>query len=348
MSVSSRRVFLGGVAAAALAAPALRVQTARAQSGRPLLRAGFIPVVGSAQLFVIDQEGWANAAGIDLKLSQFDSGPNMIQALASGTLDAYWAGVGPLGVARERGLDIRVVIATATEELAFVAGGKLQPFFASNATPADAFKRFFEANKRPARLATQPAGSVPNSILQYWLWEVGKVEKAHVEIVAMGIDATQQAVLAQAVDGATVREPALTIILDRARDARLVASGGQMFPDQPGGVFALTGEFIKRAPDASQKLVDLTVRATKLLRENPDRAAPHVLNALGKGIVDLDTMKRALRSPGAKFADNPETIVAATSKLQDFQVKIGALQRAASLDGLFDASFYRRAIAAQG
>ncbi|MFN7190559.1 MAG: hypothetical protein ACK5U4_03855 [Rhodospirillales bacterium] len=54
MSVSSRRVFLGGVAAAALAAPALRVQTARAQSARPLLRAGFIPVVGSAQLFVID------------------------------------------------------------------------------------------------------------------------------------------------------------------------------------------------------------------------------------------------------------------------------------------------------
>jgi NitT/TauT family transport system substrate-binding protein len=55
-----------------------------------------------------------------------------------------------------------------------------------------------------------------------------------------------------------------------------------------------------------------------------------------------------LRSPGTKFADNPETIVAATSKLQDFQVKIGALQRAASLDGLFDASFYRRAVAAQG
>ena len=59
-------------------------------------------------------------------------------------------------------------------------------------------------------------------------------------------------------------------------------------------------------------------------------------------------MKRALRSPGAKFADNPETIVAATAKLQDFQVKIGALQRAVSLDGLFDASFYRRAIASQG
>jgi NitT/TauT family transport system substrate-binding protein len=340
MTEFSRRGFIGAAAASAavLAGPA----RTRAQAPRTLLRAGYIPVVGSAQLFVLDQEGWAAAAGIDLKLSQFDSGPNMIQALASGTLDAYWAGVGPLGVARERGLDIRVVIATATEELAFVAGGKLQAFFAGGVAPADAFKRFFEANKRVARLATQPAGSVPNSILQHWLWEVGKVDKAHVEIVAMGIDATQQALLAQAVEGATVREPALTIILDRDKAARLVAAGGQMFANQPGGVFALTGDFIKREPAAAQKAVELAVRATKLLREDPDRAAPHVLNALGKGIVDLDTIKRALRSPGSKFNDDPRVIVDATAKLQDFQVKIGALQRAAPLDGLFDPSFYLR------
>lgn len=338
MSRFSRRQLLGGLAAAAV----LPASGASAQ-GRTVLRAGFIPVVGAAQLFVLDREGWAREAGLDLKLIQFDSGPNMIQALASGTLDSYWTGIGPLGVARARGLDIRVVNATAIEELAFVAGARLVKEFAAAPAPADAFRRFFEANKRPAKLATQPAGSVPNSILQHWLWEIGKVDKAHVEIVAMGIDATQQALLAQAVDGATVREPALTIILDRDKQARLVAAGGQMFPNQPGGVSALTGEFVKRAPAAAQALVDLTVRATKLLRETPDRAAPHVLDVIGKGIVDLDTMKRALRSPASRFIDDPSQIVEATGKLQDFQVKIGALDRAVPLDGLFDPSFYRRA-----
>jgi NitT/TauT family transport system substrate-binding protein len=317
----------------------------RARADEPVvIRVGFIPVVGSGQLFVLEGEGWATAAGLTLRLTQFDSGPNAIQALASGTLDAYWAGVAPVGVARARGLDVRVVAATAIEELAAVGGRRLAPHFAPGVTPAQAFARFFAAERRPAKLATQPAGSVPNTVLQYWLWEVGRVERAHVEIVPMGIDATQQAVLANAVDGATVREPALTIILDREREARLIARGGEMFPNQPGTVLALSGAFIARHPQAAQALVTQTVRATRFIQENPDRAAPHVQAALGRGIVDLDTIRRALHSPATRFIADPRIIVDATQLMQDFQVRIGALDRAVSLDGLFDASFYLRAI----
>ena len=38
------------------------------------VRVGFIPVVGAGQLFVIDGEGWARDAGLNLKLTQFDPG----------------------------------------------------------------------------------------------------------------------------------------------------------------------------------------------------------------------------------------------------------------------------------
>lgn len=333
---------------AALAAlPLVGAGAARAQSAVPV-RAGFIPVTGSGQLFVVNGEGWAREAGMDLRLTQFDSGPNMIQALGSGTLDVYVAGVGPLGVARARGLDIRVVAATATEELAALAGGRLARHFTEGRTAGQAFAAFFQAERRAAKVATQPAGSVPNTVLQHWLWEVGKVEKAHVEIVPMGIDATQQALLAGAVDGATVREPALTIIRDRDPAARLVATGGQMFPDQPGGVVALTGDFIKRQPDAAQTFVNLIVRATELLTRTPERAAPHLVNALGRGIVDEATMRRALTSPASRFVADPAFIVEPTRLMQDFQVKIGALPKAESLEGLFDRSFYAKAVAARG
>src|SRR5687768_18536296 len=67
------------------------------------VRVGFIPVVGSGQIFVIDGEGWARENGIDLKLTQFESGPAMISALASGTLDAYLGGIGPVMGAHARG-----------------------------------------------------------------------------------------------------------------------------------------------------------------------------------------------------------------------------------------------------
>ena len=307
------------------------------------VRIGYIPVAGGGQIFVIDGEGWARDAGLQLKLTQFDSGPNAIQGFASGTIDVYAAGIGPLAVARSRGIDVRVVTATAIEELAFVAGGKLAAQFGQGSSAADAFSRHAAAAGRRAKLATQPAGSVPNTVLQYWLWEVAKVKRGDVEIVPMGIDATQQALLAGAVDGATIREPAITIVRDRDPSMRLVAPGGEMFRNQPGGVVAFSGNFVEREPKASQALVDLIVRATQLLQTDPSRAAPHIQAALGRGIVDVETMRRALSSQASRFVADPRLIIDATRQMQDYQVRIGVLDRPVPLDGLFDPSFYEKA-----
>src|SRR6478736_3247256 len=76
------------------------------------LRVGYIPVMGAAQIFVAEGEGWTKKEGIHLASSAFESGPNMIQALSSGTLDVYVAGLAPLLVARSKGIDVRVVAAT--------------------------------------------------------------------------------------------------------------------------------------------------------------------------------------------------------------------------------------------
>ena len=64
------------------------------------------------------------------------------------------------------------------------------PFF-DGRTPAQAFKAFHAEDRPPAKLATQPIGSGPHTTLNYWLWEVVKADKADVQIIEMGIDATQ-------------------------------------------------------------------------------------------------------------------------------------------------------------
>ena len=66
----------------------------------------------------------------------------MIQALASGTIDVYVAGIAPLAVARSKGIDVRVVAATAVEEMVFVAGPKLAPYFESAPNKAEALRAF--------------------------------------------------------------------------------------------------------------------------------------------------------------------------------------------------------------
>lgn len=316
---------------------------ALAQSG-VTARVGYIPIIGTAPVFVANGEGWLKQGGINAAFTVFESGPNMIQALASGTIDLYVAGIAPLAVARSRGVDIRVVAATAIAENVFVAAPALAKFFTAGTAPAAAFKAHKAATGKPARLATQPAGSVPNTTLQYWLWEVAKADKGDVEVVPMGIDATQQAVLAGAVEGAIVREPALSIIQTRNPGIKLVAGGEELFPGQPGTVVAASGAFVTQNPEAVQKLVSSLVRAADLIAKSPDKAAPHVGAALGKGIVDPALIRQALTSPASKFQIDPRVIIQPSRAMQAYQVKLGSLEKELPFDGLFETQYYERAI----
>ena len=337
-----RRAFLAG-GVSLLAAPAILSRSAAAQGARVPVRVGNIPVIGIAPILVADKEGWTKEAGLDLAFTTFQSGPHAIQALASGTVDVYVAGIAPLGVARSRGIDVKVVAATATGENVFVGSPRLAQHFAESVAPAEAFKRYRAATGKAARLATQPAGSVPNTTLQYWLWEVIKANRDDVEIVAMGIDATQQAVLADAVEGATVREPALSIIQKSNPGIKLIEVGDKLFPGQPGTVVGVSGAFLKKHPAAVQALVDALVRAGDLLTRDPDRAAPAVAATLAKGIVDLDIIKAALKSPATKFVIDPRQVVAPAKEMEAYQVKLGSLKEAANLDELFDLTFFEKA-----
>lgn len=306
-------------------------------------RIGYIPVMGTAQIFVAEKEGFLKAAGVEPKFVTFESGPAMIQALASGTLDIYVAGVAPLAVARSKGVDVKVVAATAINEMTAVAGAKLAPYFKAGVSPAEALKAFRAATGKVARLATQPPGSVPHTTLVHWLEQVAKADKADYEVLTMGIDATQQAVLAGAVEGATLREPAVTVSLLRDPRLKIVATGGEMFPDQPGTVVAISGAWLAKNQAATQKLVEGVVRATEIIEKQPARAADPIEAALGKGIVDKATIEKAIASPASKFTSDPRGIIESFRAMQAYQVKIGSLDKEYPLDGLFDASFYAKA-----
>jgi NitT/TauT family transport system substrate-binding protein len=306
-------------------------------------RIGYIPVIGTAQIFVAEKEGSLKAAGIEPKFAVFESGPAMIQALASGTLDIYVGGVAPLAVARSKGVDVKVVAATAVDEMTVVAGPKLAPLFKSGVAPAQALRDFHAATGKPVRFATQPPGSVPHTTLVHWLSEMIKADKADYEIITMGIDATQQALLAGAVDGSTLREPAVTVSIQRDPRLKIVATGSEMFPNQPGTVVGITGAFLGKNPEAVQKLVNGIVAATKILKTDPARAGGPVEAALGKGLVDTATIVKAIGSPASTFTSDPRLIIDSFRAMQAFQVKIGSLDKEYPLDGLFDASFYEKA-----
>jgi len=338
----ARRSFIAATAGLVplLAAPSVRAQAVP-------VRVGYVPVIGASALFTLVGDGSARQAGLDIALTKFDSGPNAVQAFASGTLDVLAIGIAPVAVLRSRGLDASVISAAAIGGSAFVAGPALaSAFAAAGEDPARAFAAFRATHGRPAKLGTLPPGGVPTVALHHWLWKVGKVARDDVEIVGMGIETVQQAMLAGALDGATLLEPSATLVPDRNPRVKRIVNAPQMFPDVPGVVLSASGRFLAGQPAAAERLVGAFVRATELVRSQPARAAPHVQAILGGGIVPTETIARALASPALSYVTRPSTIVPATEALLAYQVELGDFRQAPPTAGLFNESVYERGLKA--
>ncbi|USZ49585.1 ABC transporter substrate-binding protein [Halomonas sp. DN3] len=303
------------------------------------LEVGYMPILPVAQLFVMEGEGWTEEAGLELELTRFSSGPAMVQALASGDLDVMYFGIGPAMVARANGVPIKVLAAAIQEQIGLVARGELASLMA-DADPAQAIADFTEREGRRPKIATFPKGSVPDTVLRYWLDERLGIGSDAVEIVAMGADRVQQALLAGAVDAASTLEPILSTVTERLDDAQIVAHASDMLPGQPGAVLAARESLLEQRPDAVSTLLELHLRATHALVDTPQQVAPSVREFVGKRLVPLETVEAALSSPFANYGADPHAIVEGTRTMHDFQLANGTLKQGLDIDTLFDTRWY--------
>ncbi|QCK87659.1 ABC transporter substrate-binding protein [Phreatobacter aquaticus] len=337
----ARRTFLS---ASAGIIPALASPAVQAQAEVPV-RVGYVPVIGASALFLLAGNGSARQAGLKLALNKFDSGPNAIQAFASGTIDVLAVGIAPVAVIRSRGVDVSVISAAAVGGSAFVAGPALAKDFAEAGNdPARAFAAFRAAHGRPAKIGTLPPGGVPTVALHHWLWKVGQVARTDVEIVGMGIEVVQQAMLAGGIDGATLLEPAATLVPDRDPRIKRIVNSPAMFPDLPGVVLAASGTFLAEQAAAAERFVGLFVKATETVKAQPAVAASHVQAILGGGLISVDTIARALASPAISYVTAPAAIRPATEKLLAYQVELGDFAQAPATAGLFNDTVYERGL----
>lgn len=329
----SQRLLRGLLVAGALCMPS----TALAAT---TLRVAYIPIMPMSQLFVMESEGWTKAAGLDLELTKFSSGPAIVQAIASGDFDVMYFGIGPAMVSRARGVPIKVVASNVIEQVGLLARGEFAAVMKDATTPAEGIRAFSARFERRPRIASLPKGSVPDMVLRHWLYRVAGLDLDAVDIVGMGADKVQQALLARSVDGAAILEPVVTIVRRRLDDTVMVAQGAQMFPKQPGAVLAVREHVIEERREAVAALVELHVRATALIGEQPERAARHIHAFLGRGLVPLEVFEEALASPLSHFVADPREIIAATKVMHDFAAEIGTLKNPVDLDEMFDPSFF--------
>ena len=329
---AARRILLGAIALLLQANPVFAAGTK--------LKVAYLPIMPMSQLFVMEGEGWTKKAGLELELTKFSSGPAIVQAIASGGYDVMYFGIGPAMVSRANGVPIKVVASNVIEQISLVAQGEFAKTMKAAANPAAGIRDFTKRTGRKPKIASLPKGSVPDLVFRHWLIKIAGLKITDVDLVGMGTDKVQQAILAKSVDAVSMLEPVSTIVQERLKNSYTIAYGGQMFPRQPGAVVAVRESVIKEKRAAVAKLVELHVRATEMLNKDPKRAVKHVHKFLGQGLVPLQTFETAMTSPISNFVADPHSIVAATKTMHDFSKEIGTLKKPVPIDKLFDHSFY--------
>lgn len=307
------------------------------------LEMAYMPIVPCSQLFVIEGMGWAKKAGINLKLTRFPNGPAIVQAIASGKMDTMCFGIGPAMVTRGKGIKLKVIAAGIVNQIAVIAQGDLVDYFAKHKSHAEALRAFANDKGRKPKIASFPKGSVPDTVTRHWLLRSNKMDLSEVELIGMGAARVQQALLSRSVDAAGILEPILTIVESKLKGAKVVARATDMMNGQPGSTIAARENIIAKHRDALVKLVALHIKATKLLKEDPAAAAPHVKNFVAKGLIDVGTIQKSLESPSSNFEADPNKILKQTEYMAAFQ-KSEKIKTKVSTDGLFDLSIYKDAV----
>ncbi len=316
----------------------LAVFSAPQAKAKTQLEIGYMPILPVSQLFVALENKWLNDADIEIKLVQFQNGPAMVQALLAGQLDVAHFGIGPAMVARAKGADIKVVAASIKEQISFIALGELAPYF--QADPSMAFAKFRADKGRKPVVTTFPVGSVPQTVLQYWLRNKLQANLDDIEIIYQGSAQVQQALATGAVDAAAILEPIVTKITMDVKESRVVAKGGQMFEGQPGAVLAVREKLIADNPAVVGALVDAHARATDILNNQPDAAMAPVKKYVGGGRLPEAVVKAAINSSKGSFVADPNSIIEGAKRMRDFQKEIGTLKVDVDVDALIETKFF--------
>ncbi len=306
------------------------------------LEMAYMPIVPCSQLFVIEGMGWAKEAGINLKLTRFPNGPAIVQAIASGKMDIMCFGIGPAMVTRGKGIKLKVIAAGIVNQIAVIAQGDLVGYFDKYQNGAEALRAFAKDKGRKPKIASFPKGSVPDTVTRHWLLRSLKMNLDEVELIGMGASRVQQALLSRSVDAAGILEPIVTIVEIKLEGSKVVARAKDMMDGQPGSTIAARESVIAEHRDTLVKLVELHIRATELLKNDPAAAAPFVTDFIAKGLIEVEIIQAALESPSSNFAADPNEILEQTEYMADFQ-KTEKINTKVSTDGLFDLTIYRDA-----
>ena len=230
------------------------------------LRLGYFPNVTHAPAIVGIENGiLADALGSDVVLEPhvFNAGPEVVEAIFNGALDASYIGPNPAinAFAQSDGQAIRIVSGTTSGGAALIVRDDI--------TSPDQLAGTV--------LATPQLGNTQDVALRAWLLEQGYETDLEgggdVSITPQANADALNAFIAGDIDGAWVPEPWSTRMVEEG-EGRVLVNEADLWPD---GDFVTTHlivatEFLEEHPDVVKSLVQGNLAAIDFTNENPEAA----------------------------------------------------------------------------
>jgi NitT/TauT family transport system substrate-binding protein len=304
------------------------------------LRLGYFPNVTHATAIVGIENGILADAlgnGVDLQPKVFNAGPDVVEAIFTGALDASYIGPNPAinAFIQSQGAAIRIIAGSTSGGAALVVKPEIT-------TPQQL---------AGATLSTPQRGNTQDVALRAWLAEQGFVTNLEgggdVSILPQANGEILTAFIAGEIDGAWVPEPWATRMVEEG--------GGRVLVDErdlwPGGQFVTTQlivatTFLEVHPEIVERLLVGHVEATEFVNSHPEAAQEVVRAAIAELTgSELSASVLAKAWQNLTFTVDPIATSLATSAAH---AKALGLLESDDLEGIYDLGPLDEVLAAAG
>lgn len=292
----------------------------------------YVPIYPNMQHYVMEEEGYYEDIPADVSVERFSSGPSVVKAFASGSVDVALFGITPAMVLVGKGTQAGILAANSQNGFKVMGTNEIVELYKQEG--ASVFERFGEENGRKLRFGAPPDGSVPDVVLRYWIQEdlgVGEMEPV-VNKSKIPPAKAVQTIQSGDIDATIIQEPFATIIGQDDGFGELAWSG-DILANHPVTVLFANQQVIDGS-EVSESLVEQHVAATEFAANSPDEAASHAASVIGSG-VDESLASAAMESRASDFLSDPHAVTEQAATMSEFVARVGNIEEPTATEDLF-------------
>lgn len=275
---------------------------------------GFLLSDYDPALVVANKTDMFGAQGIKTKIIVYNNDYEIINAIASGEIDAAYVGIMPVLAGVEDGVPIKIISASQN-------GGS--GLFVSNRSGIDNVSDLAGKN-----VATPYDDSIQYLLLSNYLKEHGmSIDDLNVSSCAGSF--INESIKKGKIDAAISYQPYVTI--NENNGSKILLNSDELMPNHPNFVLIASDEFISKHPEDAQKLLNVHENATNYINNNRDYAVNMVPI---DGIDNLEIRKAYFYNVSFIYGLN-DTFKQGVDDFMDIEVGLGILKEPISHDKLF-------------